>query len=194
MELSQWSNNAVFISADCSLEMLIQELIRYGMQEDEATVTATIIKGLFRKQEKAYICSPLMASSMEMVRRNVYASQIYLQEAERECDVMGVAPHAALYAMLVSDDPNEKKVGLDLRRQLMGKCERIFVCGNQLTGWMVDEIKMAAKYGKAISVFHLSLLPDVQKIAVSVDPKADVKKGNSGILALAVDFLVRDKA
>lgn len=98
------------------------------------------------KQLKAYICSPLSATTAEGIRRNMEAARWYMQMVSQSWDCHAVAPHAYLPEFLDDKDEQERELALVFGLAYLGTCDRLVICGRRITKGMLGEIEHAAAH------------------------------------------------
>ena len=113
-----------------------------------------------RCKKKAYICSPLGASSKEQVLQNMQDAKAYMYYASEILGCIARAPHAYLPALLCAKVPAE-------RAWLLEQCEILLVCGDRISDGMLSEIVKAAKLNMNILVFDDDVYTQAKKIVTT---------------------------
>ena len=85
-----------------------------------------------------YICSPFSGD----VENNVIKAQKYSRYALDEGNIP-IAPHL-LFPQFMSDE-SERRLAMHFNYVLLGKCEEVWVFGDNISAGMADEIKIAKK-------------------------------------------------
>lgn len=127
----------------------------------EKELEALCLKGV---GEKAYICSPLGADTIEEIHRNMLCAREQMYYASRVFDVVAVGPHAYLPILLNDTVADERNLGLNFGVELLSVCQHIFVCGNRISTGMAAEIKYAAKHGITIHCFNTELRSEIMRL------------------------------
>lgn len=86
-----------------------------------------------------------------------------------------IAPHIYFTQFLDDDDPQERRLGLDMGLELLKLCSELWVFGNRLSEGMKGEIENAKRLGIPIQYFNdkcekLNLLKEVVQIAQEKRP------------------------
>ena len=85
----------------------------------------------------AYICSPLSGD----INNNIKKAKLYGKYAFKR-GMAPVIPH--IYAEILCDDiPFERELGMRADRELLFKCDELWVCGDTITKGMKEEIHFA---------------------------------------------------
>lgn len=84
----------------------------------------------------AYICAPEETVARQLKR---YCRTVF------ELGYIPICSQLNDGQYLVLDSPDEKKAFHDIARQKLGRCRMLVVCGNEITGTMSAEIRMAEK-------------------------------------------------
>jgi hypothetical protein len=95
-----------------------------------------------------FICSPY-AGDIEI---NTMRAKRYGRFAVIE-NAIPVIPHLMYPQFLEEDDPDERRLGIEMGLVLMSKCEEVWVFGNRISSGMGIEIKKARKWNKKIRFF-----------------------------------------
>ena len=96
-----------------------------------------------------YICSPYAGD----VERNIEKAKIYSRFAVIERNAIAFAPHL-LFPMYLSDDnPAERELALFMDIVFLGKCNELWVFGENITKGMQMEIDKAKKRRMTIRHF-----------------------------------------
>ena len=85
-----------------------------------------------------YICSPFSGD----VENNVIKAQKYSRYALDEGNIP-IAPHL-LFPQFMSDE-SERRLAMHFNYVLLGKCEEVWVFGDNISPGMAEEIKIAEK-------------------------------------------------
>ena len=96
-----------------------------------------------------YIASPYAG--------DVEGNTAFAIDACRFCIAQGhtpIAVHLLYTRMLDDNDPAQREVGLKLGRQVLGRCDEIWVCGNRISPGMAAEIAEADNLGIPIKRFE----------------------------------------
>ena len=120
-----------------------------------------------RCKKKAYICSPLEASSKEQVLQNMQDAKAYMYYASEILGCIARAPHAYLPALLCDKVPAERALALEFGLKLLEQCEILLVCGDRISDGMLSEIVKAAKLNMNILVFDDDVYTHVKKIVTT---------------------------
>lgn len=120
-----------------------------------------------RCKKKAYICSPLGASSKEQVLQNMKDAKAYMYYATEELGYIARAPHAYLPALLCDSIPAERALALDFGIRLLEQSEILLVCGDRISDGMLSEIVKAAKLNMDILVFNEDVYTQTKKIVTA---------------------------
>jgi len=109
------------------------------------------------KEEKAakkayrplvYICSPFAGD----VENNVNMARVYSRFAVRNACIP-LAPHLLFPQFMDDSVPAERNIALFMGMVLLGKCEQIWVFGNNISKGMAAEIEKAKKKNMPIRYF-----------------------------------------
>lgn len=95
-----------------------------------------------------YICSPLRGD----VERNIRKANGYCRFAASKSAVP-IAPHAMFTGFLDDTIPEERKVGLAMGLELLGRCSEVWVFGEKFSEGMKAEIKAAEELNIPIQYF-----------------------------------------
>ena len=93
-----------------------------------------------------YICSPYSGN----VEKNVEAARQYCRFAVDQ-KAIPIAPHL-LYPQFMDDEKERELVRL-INKVILGKCEEVWVFGQELSPGMAYEVEKAKKYKKTIRYF-----------------------------------------
>lgn len=96
-----------------------------------------------------YICSPYRGD----VDYNIAKAQFYCQFATGQ-GVMPIAPHIYFTQFLDDDEPDERRLGLDMGLDMLNFCVELWAFGNRISEGMKAEIEAAERLG--ISVLFYS--------------------------------------
>lgn len=127
-----------------------------------------------RSKERAYICSPLRADTIEDFMLNMRAAKAYMYYALVKMDLPARAPHAFLPMLLCDAVPKERETALQFGLKLLEMSDTVLVCGNRISEGMLGEIAYAAALKKEIRVYEKSILDEVVKIVL--DNHGDINK------------------
>jgi len=95
-----------------------------------------------------YICSPYRGSAEE-IAENVENARIWCAMALRN-GYTPVAPHLYIPPLLSDEISTERETALAVCRELVSRCDCLWVCGNKVTEGMQIEIEHARLIGKPI--------------------------------------------
>lgn len=109
-------------------------------------------------EQLIYICSPLRASTKELMEENAARAREYVEWASKKYGCRAVAPHACFPALLNDDYPYQRQIALDFGKKLLSICSKVIVCGDVISNGMSGEIELAEKLG--IPVEYVSK-PDI---------------------------------
>lgn len=87
-----------------------------------------------------YISSPLRGD----VERNIQRARDYCAYAA-SCGVIPLAPHTIFTQYLDDEQPEQREQGLAMGRDLMWRCDDLWVVGNTISSGMREEIELAKK-------------------------------------------------
>ena len=96
-----------------------------------------------------YICSPYAGD----VERNTERAKLYSRFAVIERNAIAFAPHLLLPLYLSDDDPKERELALFMDIVFLGKCNELWVFGENITKGMQMEIDKAKKRHMRIRYF-----------------------------------------
>ena len=91
-----------------------------------------------------FICSPYTAPTRRGFRKNIENTKRFCRLAY-EKGYIPFAPHLFFPAFLNESNPTERAAGIELGKQIMEKCDEVWVFGNTVTGGMSEEIEFARK-------------------------------------------------
>lgn len=120
-----------------------------------------------RCKKKAYVCSPLGASTKEQVLQNMQDAKAYMYYASEKLGCVARAPHAYLPALLCDKVPAERALALEFGLKLLEQCEILLVCGDTISDGMLSEIIKAAKLNMDILVFDDDIYIQTKKIVTA---------------------------
>jgi len=100
------------------------------------------------KLKYVYICSPYRGD----VDYNIAKAQFYCQFATGQ-GVIPIAPHIYFTQFLDDDEPEERRLGLDMGLDILKHCAELWVFGNRISEGMRTEIE-AAKRLEIPVLFH----------------------------------------
>lgn len=87
-----------------------------------------------------YISSPLRGD----VERNIQRARDYCAYAA-SCGVIPLAPHTIFTQYLDDEQPEQREQGLAMGRDLMWRCDDLWVVGSTISSGMREEIELAKK-------------------------------------------------
>ena len=93
------------------------------------------------KLRLVYISSPLRGD----VERNIQRARDYCAYAA-SCGVIPLAPHTIFTQYLDDEQPEQREQGLAMGRDLMWRCDDLWVVGNTISSGMREEIELAKKF------------------------------------------------
>lgn len=96
-----------------------------------------------------YICSPYAGD----VERNTVRAKVYSRFAVIEKNAIAFAPHLLFPMYLNDDDPAERELALFMDMVFLGKCNELWVFGENITKGMQMEIDKAKKRRMTIRYF-----------------------------------------
>ena len=114
------------------------------------------------RANRIYICSPCRSDSAEGIRRNMKAARVYMFYTYIHFASIPVAPHAYLPILLNDLFEEERALALSLGLQFVENCDKLFVCGDQLSNGMYGEIAEAVKRKIPVLVFDRQVFKGVQ--------------------------------
>ena len=120
-----------------------------------------------RCRKKAYICSPLGASTKGQVLQNMHDAKAYMYYVSQKLGCIARAPHAYLPALLCDKIPAERALALEFGLKLLEQCEILLVCGDHISHGMLSEIVKATKLNIEILVFDNNIYTEVRKIVTA---------------------------
>lgn len=130
-----------------------------------------------RCKKKAYICSPLGASTKEQMLQNMKDAKAYMYYVSEKLGCIARAPHAYLPALLCDQIPAERALALEFGLKLLEQSEILLVCGNRISDGMLSEIIHAVRLNMDIMVFDDNVYTQAKKIVTS-------NGGNKSIVSL----------
>ena len=117
-----------------------------------------------RCKKKAYVCSPLGASTKEQVLQNMREAKAYMYYVSENFGCVARAPHAYLPALLCDKIPAERALALEFGLKFLEQCEILLVCGSRISDGMLSEIIRATKLNMDILVFDDDVYTQTKKI------------------------------
>lgn len=96
-----------------------------------------------------YISSPLRGD----MDRNIQRARDYCAYAAT-CGVIPLAPHTIFTQYLDDEQPEQREQGLQMGRNLMWRCDELWVMGNTISSGMQEEIDCAKKL--FMPIFYVS--------------------------------------
>ena len=106
-----------------------------------------------RKMKFVYICSPYRAYTGTTVEDNERRARRYCRFAAQK-EAVPLAPHLIFTQFLNDAVPEEREAGLYLGRQLLKRCEEMWVFGSHTSEGMAAEIEAANKRGILVRYFN----------------------------------------
>lgn len=88
--------------------------------------------------KRAYICSPLSASTKEGRQQNMEKAKFYLMQIKRLYHCRTFASHAHLPLMLDDEIPQEREAALQIGMILLALCDVLVVCGPHISAGMTE--------------------------------------------------------
>ncbi|NME94441.1 DUF4406 domain-containing protein [Clostridium cochlearium] len=95
-----------------------------------------------------FICSPFAGN----ITVNIKRAKSYGRFAVLK-GVVPIIPHLMYPQFLVEDNPEERKLGIELGLILLTKCREVWVFGKEISQGMTIEINKAKKYSIPIKYF-----------------------------------------
>lgn len=96
-----------------------------------------------------YICSPYAGD----IKRNTERAKLYSRFAVIKRNTIAFAPHLLFPLYLSDDDPAERELALFMDIVFLGKCNELWVFGENITKGMQMEIDKAKKRRMTIRYF-----------------------------------------
>ena len=90
--------------------------------------------------KRAYICSPLSASTKEGRQQNMEKAKFYLMQIKRLYHCRTFASHAHLPLMLDDEIPQEREAALQIGMILLALCDVLVVCGPHISAGMTGPL------------------------------------------------------
>lgn len=100
--------------------------------------------------KKAYICSPLSATTAEGISHNMEMAKFYLLRMKQIYHCRTFASHAHLPLMLDDTIPEERAAALRIGMEMMKLCDVLLICGRFISTGMKDEIRAAFEMGMEV--------------------------------------------
>jgi hypothetical protein len=100
------------------------------------------------KRKIVFICSPF-AGDLEL---NTLRARRYGRFAAIK-NAVPIIPHLMYSQFLDEDDPEERKLGMEMGLILLGRCQELWVFGRELSTGMAAEVKRAKKWNIPIRYF-----------------------------------------
>jgi hypothetical protein len=101
-----------------------------------------------RRKKIVFICSPF-AGDLEL---NTIRARRYGRFAVTK-NVVPIIPHLMYPQFLEENDPEERKLGMEMGLELLRKCQELWAFGNQLSTGMAVEVKKAKQWKIPIRYF-----------------------------------------
>jgi hypothetical protein len=101
-----------------------------------------------RRKKIVFICSPF-AGDLEL---NTIRARRYGRFAVTK-NVVPIIPHLMYPQFLEENDPEERKLGMQMGLELLSKCQELWAFGNQLSTGMAVEVKKAKQWKIPIRYF-----------------------------------------
>lgn len=86
-----------------------------------------------------YICSPLQGD----IPGNMKKAAMFCKAAAAQGDIVPLAPHTIFTQYLDDTDPKQRERGLIMGRELIRRCDELWVCGRNISPGMKQEIAFA---------------------------------------------------
>jgi len=102
-----------------------------------------------RYKKLVFICSPYAGD----IETNTMRAKRYARFAVIE-NAVPIIPHLMYPQFLKEDNPDERRLGIEMGLILMSKCEEVWVFGNRISSGMGIEIRKAKKWNKKIRFFN----------------------------------------
>lgn len=102
-----------------------------------------------KRQKIVFICSPFAGD----VEGNTLRARRYGRFAVSQ-KAIPIIPHLMYPQFLEEEDPDERKLGLEMGLVLLTKCQELWVFGNHLSSGMALEVKKAKERGIRIRYFN----------------------------------------
>lgn len=99
--------------------------------------------------DKVFICSAFRGN----VEENIRKAKEYCRWAAVENGAIPIAPHLLFPQFLDDNDPEQRKLGIEMGLELLAECKRLFYFGDIVTEGMSKEITRA--YVLGIPVEHV---------------------------------------
>jgi hypothetical protein len=101
-----------------------------------------------RRKKIVFICSPF-AGDLEL---NTIRARRYGRFAVTK-NVVPIIPHLMYTQFLEENDPEERKLGMEMGLILLSKCQELWVFGRELSTGMAAEVRRAKKWNIPIRYF-----------------------------------------
>lgn len=101
-----------------------------------------------QKKKIVFICSPFAGD----VEGNAMRARRYGRFAVSE-KVIPIIPHLMYPQFLAEEDPEERKLGMEMGLVLLTKCQELWVFGNHLSSGMAVEVNKAKRWKIPIRYF-----------------------------------------
>ncbi len=135
----------VQVEINSSLDFAKEMSRFYGSKIDDYVQVQQIMEQQAQKREMLYICSPLRGD----VEQNIQNAMEYCAQAVRE-GYIPIAPHVMYRGMFDDEIPEERAAALEIGLQLLEKCTRMWVCGDETSEGMQGEIDQARRAGTPV--------------------------------------------
>lgn len=103
-----------------------------------------------KKKCLVFICSPYAGD----IQGNTMRAKRYGRYAVSK-NVIPVIPHLMYPSFLEDDDPDDRKLGLEMGLVLLERCREVWVFGERISDGMRAEIEKAKKFQKVIKYFTI---------------------------------------
>lgn len=97
-------------------------------------------------KQLVFICSPFRSDDEMQKLVNIENAKAYCRLASRQ-GYIPIAPHLFFSQFLNDDNQAERQKGIQMGKQLLVQCSKIWICGNYVSVGMKDEIEFAQKNG-----------------------------------------------
>jgi len=112
-------------------------------------------------EHRIHICSPFGGADWKEVQRNMLAARFYMYLVWLFDRRIARAPHAYLPLLYSNDNSLEYGDARGCRMILVANSGELYVCGNQVTEGMREEIKHAISFKRPVTVFNPDIFDEV---------------------------------
>ena len=105
------------------------------------------------KKEFIYVCSPLLESSWEGIKKNMKKAEYYMALIKAQFGYRAIAPQSFLPEYLDNNIPKEREVAMEFVFSLIKIAKAVIVCGVYNSNSMKAEISKAKEWG--IPIYRL---------------------------------------